>query len=212
MQRRILSLPSREKMIYAYIRVSTDKQTVENQRFEIEKFARIRELNIDKWISETVSGTRAAKKRKLGPLIKKLKKGDTLIASEISRLGRRLMEVMGILNTLMQKNITVLTVKEKYELGNNIQSQILAFAFGLSAQIERDLISQRTKEGLARRMAEGQKLGRHKGGHNSHYKLSGKEPLIKTMLEYGYSKAAICRKLKCNPKTLDDHLKRMGVD
>ena len=146
-------------MIYAYIRVSTDKQTVENQRFEIEKFARIRELNIDKWISETVSGTKSAKKRKLGSLIKKLKKGDTLIASEISRLGRRLMEVMSILNTLMQKNITVFTVKEKYELGNNIQSQILAFAFGLSAQIERDLISQRTKEGLARRVAEGQKLG-----------------------------------------------------
>ena len=85
-------------MIYAYIRVSTDKQTVENQRFEIEKFARIRELNIDKWISETVSGTKSAKKRKLGSLIKKLKKGDTLIASEISRLGRRLMEVMSILN------------------------------------------------------------------------------------------------------------------
>ncbi len=190
-------------MIYAYIRVSTDKQTVENQRFEIEKFARVRELNIDKWISETVSGTKSVQKRKLGPLIKKLKKGDTL--------GRRLMEVMSILNTLMQKKITVLTVKEKYELGNNIQSQILAFAFSLSAQIERDLISQRTKEGLARRVAEGQKLGRHKGGHNSHYKLTGKEGLIKTMLEYGYSKAAICRKLKCNPKTLDDHLRRMEV-
>ena len=207
----ILSLLLQAKMIYAYIRVSTDKQTVENQRFEIEKYARIRELNIDKWIAETVSGTKSAKKRKLGPLIKKLKKGDTLIASEISRLGRRLMEVMSILNTLMQKNITVLTVKEKYELGNNIQSQILAFAFGLSAQIERDLISQRTKEGLARRVAEGQKLGRNRGGHNSYYKLTGKEPLIKTMLEYGYSKAAICRKLKCNPKTLNDHLLRMQM-
>lgn len=102
-----------------------------------------------------------------------------------------MMEVMSILNTLMQKKITVLTVKEKYELGNNIQSQILAFAFGLSAQIERDLISQRTKEGLARRKAAGQKLGRHVGGHNSKYKLTGKENLIRTMLEYGYSKAAI---------------------
>lgn len=199
------------KMIYAYIRVSTDKQTVENQRFEIEKFAKKQEIHIDKWISETVSGTKDAKDRKLGTLIKKLKKGDTLIASEISRLGRRLMEVMSILNTLMQKKITVLTVKEKYELGNNIQSQILAFAFGLSAQIERDLISQRTKEGLARRVAEGKKLGRHIGGHNSKYKLTGKEELIRTMLEYKYSKAAICRKLKCNPATLDDHLVRMGL-
>ena len=198
-------------MIYAYIRVSTDKQTVENQRFEIENFANKQDLHIDKWIAETVSGTKMAKERKLGSLIKKLKKGDTLITSEISRLGRKLMEVMSILNALMQKKITVLTVKEKYELGNNIQSQILAFAFGLSAQIERDLISQRTKEGLARRKAEGQKLGRHVGGHNSKYKLTGKEDLIRTMLEYKYSKAAICRKLKCNHKTLDDHLARMGV-
>lgn len=196
-------------MIYAYIRVSTDKQTVENQRFEIERFALKQELQIDKWVSETISGTKSAKERKLGTLIKRMKKGDTLIASEISRLGRRLMEVMSILNTLMTKHITVLTVKEKYELGNNIQSQILAFAFGLSAQIERDLISQRTKEGLARRKAAGQKLGRHLGGHNSKYKLTGKEGIIRTMLEYGYSKAAICRKLKCNPKTLDDHLIRM---
>jgi len=199
------------KMIYAYIRVSTDKQTVENQRFEIEKFCTVRELHIDKWISETVSGTKDAKDRKLGALIRKMKKGDTLICSEISRLGRRLMEIMSILNTLMAKKTTVLTVKEKYELGNNIQSQILAFAFGLSAQIERDLISQRTKEGLARRKAAGQRLGRHKGGHNSKYKLTGKERLIRTMLDYGYSKAAICRKLKCNPKTLDDHLVRMGL-
>ena len=196
-------------MIYAYIRVSTDKQTVENQRFEIERFCEQRGMKIDKWVSETVSGTKAAHARRLGALLKKMKKGDTLVCSEISRLGRRLMEVMSILNTLMTRQVVVLTVKEKYELGNNIQSQILAFAFSLSAQIERDLISQRTKEGLARRKAEGQQLGRKKGGKNSRYKLTGKEPLIRTMLEYGYSKAAICRKLKCNAKTLDDHLKRM---
>lgn len=199
-------------MIYAYIRVSTDKQTVENQRYEIERYADKQEYSIDKWVSETVSGTKSAKERKLGKLIKKMKQGDTLICSEISRLGRRLMEVMGILNILMQKKITVLTVKERYELGSNIQSQILAFAFGLSAQIERDLISQRTKEGLARRRASGQKLGRHVGGHNSRYKLTGKEGIIRTMLEYNYSKADICRKLKCNPKTLNEHLKRMDAN
>lgn len=140
-------------MIYAYIRVSTDKQTVENQRFEINRFAKQRDFQIDVWVEETVSGTRSAKDRKLGVLLKRIKKGDTLIVSEISRLGRRLMEVMSILNACMLKNVILLTVKEKYELGNNIQSQILAFAFSLSAQIERDLISQRTREGLARRIA-----------------------------------------------------------
>ena len=145
----------------------------------------------------------------MGPLLKKMKKGDTLILSEISRLGRNLMSIMSMLNLCMTKETLVLTVKEKYELGNNINSQVLAFAFGLSAQIERDLISQRTKEGLARRRANGMQLGRKKGDKNTHYKLTGKEGVIRTMLDYGYSKAAISRKLKCNFKTLDDHLERM---
>lgn len=196
-------------MVYAYIRVSTDKQTVENQRFELQKFATEKKIVIDKWVSETVSGTKAASDRKLGPLLKKMKKGDILILSEISRLGRNLMQIMSILNLCMTKETMVFTAKEKYELGNNINSQILAFAFGLSAQIERDLISQRTKEALARKKANGQRLGREFGCKNNHYKLTGKESLIRTMLEYHYSKAAICRKLKCNPKTLDDHLIRM---
>ena len=197
-------------MIYAYIRVSTDKQTVENQRFEINKFAKEKNLPIEKWVSETVSGTKAAKDRKLGPLLRKMKKGDTLIISEISRLGRNLMQIMSILNLCMTKDTAVLTVKERYELGSNINSQILAFAFGLSAQIERDLISQRTKEGLARRVAEGQKLGRVPGGKNSYYKLTGKETVITQMLLDGKSKASICRKLKCNLWTLNAHLERMN--
>jgi DNA invertase Pin-like site-specific DNA recombinase len=198
-------------MVYAYIRVSTDKQTVENQRFEIQKFAINRKLMIDKWISETVSGTKLASDRKLGPLLRKMKKGDILIISEISRLGRNLMGIMSILNKCMIKETMVLTVKEKYELGNNINSQILAFAFGLSAQIERDLISQRTKEGLARRKAEGKKLGRLPGNKNKKYKLSGKEHIINKMLEDGKSKAAICRKLKCHLITLNEHLIRTGL-
>ena len=198
-------------MIYAYIRVSTDKQTVENQRFEIQKFATTKELIIDRWVSETVSGTKAASDRKLGPLLKKMKKGDTLIISEISRLGRNLMQIMSILNLCMVRETMVLTVKEKYELGNNINSQILAFAFGLSAQIERDLISQRTKEGLARRKAEGKKLGRDFGSKNTKYKLSGKDSQIIQMLSEGRSKAFICRKLKVHKGTLLAHLDRIKI-
>ena len=197
-------------MIYAYIRVSTDKQTLENQRFEINRFAKQRDFQIDVWVEETVSGTRSAKDRKLGVLLKRIKKGDTLIVSEISRLGRRLMEVMSILNACMLKNVILLTVKEKYELGNNIQSQILAFAFS-SRTIERVLISQRTREGLARRIASGQKLGRPMGGHNSKYKLTGKEEKIKAMLEAGTSKAEMARKLKVSRNTLAAFLSRNGV-
>lgn len=198
-------------MVYAYIRVSTDKQTVDNQRFEVQKFATERGIVIDRWVSETASGTKAASDRKLGGLLKRMKKGDTLIITEISRLGRNLMQIMSILNLCMSKETKVFTIKERYELGNNINSQILAFAFGLSAQIERDLISQRTKEALAMRKAAGKRLGREVGSKNSHYKLTGKEVLIRTMFQYGYSKSAICRKLKCNPKTLNDHLKRMKL-
>ena len=200
-------------MVYAYIRVSTVKQTVENQRFELQNFANDRKIVIDKWVSETVSGTKAASDRKLGPLLRKMKKGDTLIISEISRLGRNLMQIMSILNLCMVRETMVLTVKEKYELGNNINSQILAFAFGLSAQIERDLISQRTKEGLARRKAEGKKLGRDFGSKNTKYKLTGKDTQIRQLLDEGRSKAYICRKLKVHKGTLFAHLARMkGAD
>ena len=122
------------------------------------------------------------------------------------------MQIMSILNLCMTKETMVLTVKERYELGNNINSQILAFAFGLSAQIERDLISQRTKEGLARRKAEGKKLGRAFGTKNTRYKLSGKEDQINAMLDEGRSKAYICRKFKIHKGTLLSHLERMELD
>ncbi len=196
-------------MIYAYIRVSTDKQTLETQRLEIEKFALNKKFFVDAWVSEIVSGTKAAADRKLGSLLKKMKKGDILIISEISRLGRNLMQIMSILNLCMVKEVSVLTVKEQYELGNNINSQILAFAFGLSAQIERNLISQRTKEGLARKRAEGCRLGEvTPGKKNSKYKLTGKEDVIKRMLIKGEPKKTICRKLRCSFNTLKKHIAR----
>ena len=132
-------------MIYAYIRVSTDKQTTENQRFEILKFTAEKKQQVDIWIEETVSGIKRIEDRKLGQLLEDMKKGDMLIVTELSRLGRSLMEVMSILHQLMQKDIKVFTVKERYELGNNINSKVLAFAFSLSAEIERSMISLRTK-------------------------------------------------------------------
>ncbi len=199
-------------MIYAYIRISTDKQTVENQRFEIVNFAAKRQLTIDKWVSETASGTKAASDRKLGALLKKMRKGDTLVISEISRLGRNLMGIMGMLNHCMAKETMVLTVKEHYELGNNINSQILAFAFGLSAQIERDLISQRTKEGLARGKAEGVILGRRHGSKSSYYKLTGKEEKIKSMLSSGVSKIAIAKKYKVHISTVRKFIIRFSLN
>ena len=138
-------------MVYGYIRVSTDKQNTENQRFEILKFADSRKFKVNTWLEETISSKKKLEQRKLGQLLKSLKKNDTLVVSELSRLGRSLMEIMTILNSLMEKSVKVFAIKEGYELGNNINSKVLAFAFGLSAEIERQLISQRTKEALARK-------------------------------------------------------------
>lgn len=196
-------------MVYAYIRVSTSKQDVENQRFEIDRFAKEKGLKVNTWVSEVISGTVSTKNRKLGSLLKKMKSGDILILTEVSRLGRSLLEVLTVLNQCVQKKYNLYTVKERYELDNSISSQMLAFAFGLMAEVERNLISMRTKEALARRKAAGQCLGRKKGGKNVRYKLDDKEKLIRSMLSQGCRKASICRKLKCNAKTLDNQLKRM---
>src|SRR5437773_10021786 len=107
---------------------------------------------------------------------------DILIVTEISRLGRSLLEVMSILHTLMEKQAKVYTTKERYELGNNINSKVLAFAFSLSAEIERSMISSRTKEALARKKSEGKKLGRPKGRLSTKTKLTGKDEIIKEFL------------------------------
>ena len=180
-------------MIYAYIRVSTDQQSVENQRFEILKYADAKNIKIDKWIEETVSTKRKLSERLLGKTLDSLQIEDVLVVSELSRLGRNLMEVMSILHRCMEKDVQVHTIKENYELGNNINSKVLAFAFSLSAEIERQLISQRTKEALARKKSEGVKLGRPKGSLSKQTKLTGKEDVIKELLEKKISYSGIGR-------------------
>ncbi|MDR2426181.1 MAG: master DNA invertase Mpi family serine-type recombinase [Endomicrobium sp.] len=194
-------------MFYGYIRVSTDKQNMENQRFEIEKFAKDRNIIIDEWLSETISAGKALEKRKFGKLMKRLKNGDTVISTELSRFGRNLMQVMGILDFCMNTGVRILTAKEKYELGDNINAKVLAFAFGLSAEIERNLISQRTKEALQRIRAEGKILGRPKGRKNTSLKLTNKREYIGDLLKKHKSKSAIARKLKVHRTTLSNFIK-----
>lgn len=191
-------------MIYGYIRVSSDKQTVENQRFEINNFCERESIHIDGWIEETISGTKAYDKRQLGRLLNKVQKDDLIICAELSRLGRNLFMIMEILNICMTRECRVWTIKDNYRLGDDIQSKVLAFAFGLSAEIERNLISQRTKEALARRKQEGVILGRPKGRKNApdKYKLSGKETLIKELLSIEVSKRKIAKICKVDRNTL----------
>lgn len=195
-------------MVYGYIRVSSDKQTVENQRFEINRFCEQEHLVIDGWIEETISGTMAYNKRQLGRLLKRVKKDDLIICAELSRLGRNLFMIMEILNLCMAKECRVWTVKDNYRLGDDIQSKVLAFAFGLSAEIERNLISQRTKEALARKRAEGVVLGRPVGRKTSpeHRKLHSKDAIIRRLLSNRVSKRTIARSLKIGRSTLERYI------
>ena len=194
-------------MVYGYIRVSTDKQTVENQRFEVSKFCKRNGISVGKWIEETISGTQEACKRKLGSLLEIMQKGDVIICSELSRLGRNLLMIMAILNACMEKDVQVWTIKDNYKLGKDINSKVLAFAFGLSAEIERTLISQRTKEALARKRAEGIRIGRPLGAKSKNSKFAGKNVFIKKMLGQRISKARIAKKLGVHNSTLIRFLK-----
>jgi len=188
-------------MIYGYIRVSTDKQTVENQRYEIGQFCEKNHLVVEKWIEETISGTKIPEKRRLGILLNDICSDDLIICSELSRLGRSLFMIMSILSRCMTIGAKIWTIKDGYRLGDDIQSKVLAFAFGLSAEIERNLISQRTKEALARCKAEGKKLGRP-FGKAVRLKLSGHEDEVFLMLSQGYSKAEIGRRFNTNRNTV----------
>ena len=193
-------------MIYGYIRVSTNTQTTDNQKFEIEQFAKKQGIRIDKWIEETISSRQELSKRKLGLLIKQIQKGDVLISSELSRLGRDLLQIMGILNHCMNIGADLWTIKDNYRLDAGIQGKILAFAFGLTAELERNLISQRTKEALAARRAAGMVLGRPYGSKSSYLKLSGRERFICNMLNRGCSKTQIAKKLCVNRETLTNFI------
>ena len=172
-------------MNYAYIRVSTEKQITENQKLVIRQYAKQHRLTKIQWVAETISGIREPSKRKLGELMQCTQAGDVVIITELSRLGRSLIMIFNVLQTFLNKDVKVIAIKENYELGDNVQSKVLAFAFGLSAEIERQLISERTKAGLERARRNGKQIGRRPGKSPTRYKLTGKEKEIKK----NYSKA-----------------------
>ncbi len=194
---------------YAYIRVSTDKQDLENQRYSILKYANNKKLGNVEFIEETVSGKVSWKNRKLKDLIMQLQKGDNLIVAELSRLGRSMLEIMELLNILLSKGVNIYVVKGNYELKNDIQSKVLAFAFSLASEIERELISQRTKEALARVKSEGKKIGRPKGSYSS--KLDEKREYIEELLDKGVSIASIAKILGIHYQTMRNYIKRRNL-
>ena len=199
-------------MIYAYCRVSTSHQTEENQRFVIEQFANENNIKIDCWVVETVSSGKKLSQRKLGKLIPKLKSGDILITTEISRLARSLMELMGILQACLEQECQIRTLKENFRLGTDVQSKVLAFAFGLSAELSKSLLQARVRESLARLKAEGRKLGRPLGALSSELKLEKHRQQLELMLMRGVSKTKIAKILGVHKCTIYNYLKAKGIN
>lgn len=195
-------------MVVAYLRVSTNKQHLENQQQEIKKFAAHRGLHIDKWYHDVVSGKVSSNDRKLGDLLESLHEGDCLIVTEVSRLSRTLIDIMNIINTCIQRKIVLHSTKEGYTFENNLNSKILGFAFGLVAEIERNLISIRTREALAVRKAEGKKLGRPQGScPQLNVLIQNKEKVIELM-DNSVSYKKIAKKYKVSIYTVNRFVKQ----
>ena len=195
--------------VIGYIRVSSNKQNCDHQKHEISLFAEQNNIVLDRWVMETISSRKPLNKRKLGRLLDELKSDDILIAAEISRLGRSLLEVMRILEICLNKNCQVWTIKENYRLGNDIQSKVMAFAFGLSAEIERNLISQRTKASLENIKSTGKRLGRPFSAQSKKLKLSKNTKKIKQFLEMGFTRYKIAKIMAVQPATVSNFIKRM---
>lgn len=191
-------------MVVGYLRVSTERQNLANQQDEIQRFAESRNIKIDAWVTEVVSGKKKEKDRKLGTLLKRMRKGDTLIVTEISRLSRTLTDIMAIMGKCLNREINLYTTKEGYSFDNTINSKVLCFAFGLVAEIERNLISMRTKEALALRKAEGKILGRRKGSFTKMNVLIQNRPAVVRMLNNDKSITDICRRFEVSRDTFQN--------
>lgn len=200
-------------MIYGYLRVSSDDQDVNSQKQGVDQFAKEKGWTIDKYITdEGVSGGKDPDKRNLGPLLELVQKDDIIICSEISRLGRDLYMVMDILHFCMERGCIIHTVKDKFTLGDDIQSKVLAFAFGLSAEIERQMIRQRTKEGLRLKMKQGVLLGRPIGRANSDeaQKFGEWKDRLRQMVEWQMNPRQIADVIGCDRNTVNRLVYRWG--
>jgi DNA invertase Pin-like site-specific DNA recombinase len=194
------------------LRVSTAKQDVQNQKLEILSYANTSKLTVDDFIAIEISSRRTMKERRIDELLEKLEVGDTLIVSELSRLGRSLGEIIQIVDNLIKKEIRFIAVKQGMIINgrNDIQTKVMITMFGLFAEIERDLLSERTKMGLANARAKGKILGRPVGRLGKH-KLDGKENEIREFIGYRVSKAAIARKFKFSRTCMVDFIQKRGI-
>lgn len=197
----------------AYVRVSTDDQDYRNQKFEILNYCDRAGMKVDKWLEVEMSSRRSAKDRRIDELLANLKSNDRLLVSELSRLGRSTGEVIQLIKTLTDQKIEFVAVKQGFRIDSqnnkDMTSKVMVTIFSLLAELERDLISERTKMGLARARASGKKLGRPKGPGKS--KLDGKEDAIIGFLDKGVTRANIAKILDVTWGTMDNFIKTRGL-
>ncbi len=193
----------------AYLRVSTQEQSLEKNKADILRLANDKKLGHVEWVEEKASGRVAWRKRELGRLLKELEAGDNLIVSELSRLGRSMLQCMEILSIATDKGIHIYAVKGNWQLDDSLQSKILAMAFTMAAEIERDLISQRTKEALAARKRSGKPIGRPKGSGKS--KLDKHRDEIERLLAEGSTQKYIANRFDTTETNLSRWLKKHGL-
>jgi DNA invertase Pin-like site-specific DNA recombinase len=191
-----------------YIRVSTDRQTVDNQRLAILDYCHRNKFQVDDWIDVNMSSRRTPAQRRIDELLERLKEGDRLIVAELSRLARSVGQIAVTVSTLLKKKVRFISIKESISLngGQDMQAKVMITMFSLFSEIERDLISERTKEGLKRARAEGKLLGRPRGTLGKS-KLDGKEDEIKRFLKGGINKTNIARYLNVSWSTLENFIK-----
>jgi len=192
---------------FAYLRVSTDQQDAQNQKFGILDYCNKNNLSPVKFVEDTASGKIAWQDRIIGQIMTKATKGDLIVVSEISRLGRSTLQVLEILEIAAKKEVSVHIAKNHMIMDGSMQSTITATILGLAAQIEREFISSRTKEALAKHKADGFKLGRPKGQAQL-LKLDSFHDEITGYLKKGINKRAISKLIECSPSTLYSWLKR----
>lgn len=193
----------------AYLRVSTTDQDIEKNKNDILKLANEKDLGKVHFVEEKISGTVSWKKRKIYGIFQGMKTGDNLLVSELSRLGRSMLEIMEILSLSTQKGINIYAVKGNWCLDDSLQSKIMAMAFSIASEIERDLISQRTKEALRVKKEQGIKLGRPKGSGKS--KLDKYRPEIESLLANGSTQKFIAERYTTTETNLHRWLKKHGI-
>ena len=192
-----------------YLRVSTLDQDIEKNKADILKLANDKDLGKVNFEEEKISGKVSWKKRKIADVLENLQAGDNIIVSELSRLGRSMLECMEILSIATEKKINIYAIKGNWQLDNTIQSKIIAMAFSMAAEIEHDLISQRTKEALRVRKAAGMKLGRPPGPGKS--KLDKFKPEIEALLANGSTQKFIAKRYKTTEANLHNWMKKNKI-